>query len=553
MLKKLNIKNYALISNLNIDFDNGFSAITGETGAGKSIILGALNLLLGSRADVKSIKDGESRCTIEGTFSINEYLLDSFFETNDLDYDDECILRREVISSGKSRAFINDTPVSVNLLKELGKSLIDIHSQHQNMLINEEAFLLDTLDSLAHNDNEREVYQKAFSSYNQTESKLKALKATIEKNTADKDFIEFQVEQIENAALRSGEQEELEEEAEMLSHAEEIKQALFASSNLLNAEDLGCLYQIRQCLHSLESIKNVYAKSETLAERTESVYLEVKDISEEIEDMLNEVNFDPNRQRFVAERLDTIYSLEQKFKKESIAELLEEKDKLCSMLQTIDDGVFQTETLQKELQEKAQILATAGERLTETRKKAALIIEKNMTERLIPMGMPNVRFKVELSNNKTPQAQGFDSVCFFFSANKNTALQNISDIASGGEIARVMLSLKAIISKAKQLPTIIFDEIDTGVSGKIAERMAITMEEMSDNERQVISITHLPQIAARSSKHYKVYKEDNETGSSTQIVLLSEEERVKEIANMLSGESITEAAINNAKELLKRK
>ena len=553
MLKKLNIHNYALISNLDIDFDNGFSAITGETGAGKSIILGALNLLLGSRADVKSIKAGESRCAIEGIFSIKDYLLKSFFETNDLDYDDECILRRELLLSGKSRAFINDTPVNVNLLKELGRSLIDIHSQHQNMLINEEAFLLDTIDSLAHNKNEKETYQEAFSSYILTESKLKSLKSAIEKNTADKDFIEFQVNQIESAALKDGEQTELEEEAEMLSHAEEIKQALFSSSNLLNADELGSLYQIRQCLHSLESIREVYPKSETLAERTQSVYLEVKDISEEIEDMLNEVNFDPNRQRLVTERLDTIYTLEQKFKKENIAELLKEKDNLRSQLQTIDDGVFQIEALQTELTEKAKVLSFSGEQLTITRKKAATIIEKEMTERLIPMGMPNVRFKVEISSNKSPMSNGLDNVCFFFSANKNTPLQNISDIASGGEIARVMLSLKAIISKAKQLPTIIFDEIDTGVSGKIAERMALTMEEMSDNSRQVISITHLPQIAALSSKHYKVYKEDNETGSSTQIVQLSEDERIKEIANMLSGECITEAAVNNAKELLKRK
>ncbi|MEG1728337.1 MAG: DNA repair protein RecN [Bacteroidaceae bacterium] len=553
MLQSLHIQNYALIEKLNIEFQNGFSVITGETGAGKSIILGALGMLLGERAEAKSIKAGATRCIIEGHFRLEEYNLNVFFETNDLDYDNECIVRREMLSTGKSRAFINDTPVSVNILKDLGKELIDIHSQHQNVLINDEQFQINILDLLASNDVERNAYETCFALYTSILQQLKELRQTIEQTVSDQDFISFQLEQFDEAKLQIEEQKKLEEESEILSHTEEIKEGFFQTNERLQADDLGIIQKLQESKQLLQTISKVYPKAQTLAERTECVFIELKDIANEIGHELEEISFDPSRQTYVDDRLNTIYSLEKKHHVNSIEELLEIAHHLRCKLGDISNCEEHLRELESK-QEIAQLeLQQAATKLTKTRCKAATFIEKEMIERLVALGIPNIRFKVELEQRNKPDASGYDKISFLFSANKNAPLQNVVQVASGGEIARVMLSLKALISKSKNLPTLIFDEIDTGVSGSIAERMAITMYEMSRSKCQVISITHLPQIAAFGEHHYKVYKQDSDTESNTNIIALTEEQRITEIANMLSGTKLTDAAINNAKELLKQK
>lgn len=551
MLRSLYIQNYALIEKLDIGFDSGFSVITGETGAGKSIILGAIGLLLGQRADVKSIRKGASKCIIEARFDVSAYGMQPFFEANELEYEDECILRRELYTSGKSRAFINDTPASLAQMKELGELLIDVHSQHQNLLLNKEGFQLNVLDLLAHDDAELAAYQKLYNDWRQARQDLEALVARAEQSRADEDYIRFQLEQLEEANLTDGEQEELEQEAEMLTHAEDIKAGLYRAGQALNADEGGVLEALKDCQNTMMGLRSVFAPAGELADRLDSVYIELKDISQEVSDKEEEVEFNPARLDEVNARLNLIYSLQQKHRVDTVKALLSLQESYALQLSAItssDEDIARLEAQVKELF--SQVTAQA-QVLTEARTRAAREVERQMAARLVPLGMPNVRFQVEMGIRKEPGVHGADTVNFLFSANKNGVLQNISSVASGGEIARVMLSVKAMIAGAVKLPTIVFDEIDTGVSGEIADRMADIMQEMGDNDRQVISITHLPQIAARGRAHYKVYKEDNEVETSSHIRRLTDDERVEELAHMLSGATLTEAALNNARALLK--
>lgn len=552
MLQSIYIQNYALIDTLDINFEKGFSVITGETGAGKSIILGAIGLLLGQRADTKAIKNGANKCIIEARFDISAYDMQEFFETNELEYDShECILRRELQASGKSRAFINDSPAPLATMKELGEQLVDIHSQHQNLLLSHEEFQLNVLDILAHDEKELNDYKESYRQYKNVVCQLNKLKEEADKNKADEDYIRFQLEQLDEAKLSENEQEQLEQEADVLSHAEEIKAGLYKAEQVLTGDEGAMLPLLKENLGTLRSLQRVFQPAEELSERLESCYIELKDIAQEIGNREEEVEFNPERLEFVNERLNLIYSLEQKHRVQTTKELIEMAEGFRSRLHAItssDDRIDELEKEQSVLYNKVKELAAV---LTKKRGKAAKEMESQMLPRLIPLGMPNVRFSVELAPKKEPDASGADNVTFLFSANKNGKLQPVASVASGGEIARVMLSVKAMISGIVHLPTIIFDEIDTGVSGEIADKMASIMQEMGKC-MQVISITHLPQIAAKGSTHYKVFKQDNEKETSSNIRLLSHEERIEEMAHMLSGATLTEAAINNAKELLKQ-
>ena len=550
MLKQLYIKNFTLIDELDISFNPGFSVITGETGAGKSIILGAIGLLLGNRADTRQVKAGTERCIVEAHFDLHKYNLQTFFQEHDLDYDEQdCIVRREVSSSGKSRAFINDSPVSLQQMKDLGERLVDIHSQHQNLLLRKEDFQLNVIDLMADNERERNDYTTAYQSYTQARSQLQALKQQMQASHDNEDFLRFQQSELNDAQLTAGEQEELEEQSQLMSHVEEIKSALYESDNLLNADSTGIVNGLRTIINQLHSIENVFPAAEELASRTDECFIELKDISEEISNRLERVDFNPAELERINDRLDHLYSLQQKYHVSSVEELIDIKQNIDEQLSKIDNSDEQLKELQDQLIALESACQDKAKRLSATRQKAARKVEQAMKSRLVPLGIPNVRFEVSLSE-KPLSADGTDRVAFLFSANKSTALLPVSEVASGGEIARVMLSLKAMISGSVKLPTIIFDEIDTGVSGRVAEQMAAIMKEMGDADRQVISITHLPQIAAMGATHYRVSKEERKQGTTSSMVMLSQEERISEIAQMLSGSNISEAAISNAKALL---
>lgn len=552
MLRSLYIQNYALIEKLDISFEDGFSVITGETGAGKSVILGAIGLLLGQRADMKSIRAGASKCVIEARFDISDYGLQPFFEENELEYENECILRREVHASGKSRAFVNDTPASLAQMKELGELLIDVHSQHQNLLLNKEGFQLNVLDILSHDEDDLSAYRSVYREWKQASRDLETLVARAGQDKADEDYIRFQSEQLEDARLSADEQEKLEQEAGTLSHAEDIKAGLYHVGQTLYSDEGGLLSGLKDCLDTMLGLQNVFPVVSEFAERLESTYIELKDISQEISGMEEEVAFNPARLEEVNERLNLIYTLQQKHRVSTIEELLALKDEYDAKLLAITSSEEQVEELKARCDALYYKVEKQAATLTEARAAAAREVEKQMASRLIPLGMPNIRFQVDMGIRKEPGIHGTDTVNFLFSANKNGTLQSISSVASGGETARVMLSIKAMIAGAVKLPTIVFDEIDTGVSGEIADRMADIMQEMGERNRQVISITHLPQIAARGGAHYKVYKQDNEKETNSHICRLTDEERIEEIAHMLSGATLTEAALNNARALLGR-
>lgn len=550
MLKNLYIKNFTLIDQLNIDFREGFSVISGETGAGKSIILGAIALLLGSRADSKQIKTGEKKCVIEAHFDLSRYDFEAFFTDNAIDFEPaDTILRRELSDNGKSRAFINDSPVSLQAMRTLGEQLVDIHSQHQNLLLQQENFQLNVLDIIADNSQQLKEYTQAFELYKQTEKELEALKAQLVREREDEEYTRFRFEEISRAQLKKGMQDELEQEEQALSHSEEIKTALFDAEGRLNNDDNGIVSQMKVAVNSLRSIEKVYPKVSDVAERLESANIELKDIAAELSAFMEEIDFDPARLEDINRQLDTIYSLEQKFHVASVDGLLDVQEQLRQKLNNIESGDDILNELQTKLDQQLVQTKELAARLTEQRTKAARFVENEMKQRLAPLGIPNVRFAVTLAP-KNMSADGSDSVQFMFSANKNAPMQPVGQVASGGEIARVMLSLKAMISGKTKLPTIIFDEIDTGVSGKIAQKMALIMQEMGNNERQVISITHLPQIAALGTSHYKVEKEDTPDGTRSRMRELSDNERIAEIAQMLSGADITEAALQNARDLL---
>lgn len=551
MLKQLYIKNFTLIDELNISLYPGFSVITGETGAGKSIILGAIGLLLGNRADSKAIKAGRDRCVIEAHFDLSRYGMQKFFDDNDIDYDaDDTIIRRELTAAGKSRAFINDTPVPLTRMRELGEQLVDIHSQHQNLLLQKEDFQLNVVDIIAQDTEQIKVYQKEYYAYRKAKELLEELKAEIAKNRENEEFMRFQHKELEDANLQEGELEQLEQEAETLSHSEDIKTALYEADSALSGENDSILDKLKNATHQLENICDVYPSMADVAGRMQSSYIELKDIAQEISSSVDHVEFDPNRLDAINTRLDKLYTLQQKFHVETVTELIATRDRIAEQLSHIDNGDEDIEEKEKEV---AALLVKAEKQadlLTSIRQKSAKAIEKEMKGRLIPLGIPNVRFEIAFAE-KPLSGNGADKVSFLFSANKSTQLQPVSQVASGGEIARVMLSLKAMISGAVKLPTIIFDEIDTGVSGKIAEKMADIMEEMGLQNRQVLSITHLPQIAAKGSHHYKVLKEETENGTISHMKELNNQERIEEIAQMLSGSDITQAALANAKELLR--
>ena len=553
MLKQLYIKNFTLIDELNIAFHPGFSVITGETGAGKSIILGAIGLLLGNRADSKTIKAGRDRCVIEAHFDLSRYEMQQFFTDNDIDEDlEDTIIRRELTAAGKSRAFINDTPVPLARMRELGEQLVDIHSQHQNLLLQKEDFQLNVVDIIAQDSKLANTYRNAYNTYRQADDKLRRLKDEIAKNKENEDFLRFQFKELDDAKLEKGEQETLEQESDVLSHSEDIKTALYAADNNLSGEDGSIIEKLKGATQQLQSIKDVYPEASELADRLDSSYIELKDIAQEVNGLIDRVDFDPNRLEEINNRLDTLNTLQQKFHCQNVEELMETYQKLKEQLSHIDNSDDDIEALEQEVASLRKKAETEAKELTKVREKAAKKVEEEMKKRLIPLGIPNVRFSIQLTA-KPLSHDGADKVSFLFSANKSTPLQPVTQVASGGEIARVMLSLKAMISGAVKLPTIIFDEIDTGVSGKIAEKMAQIMVEMGNHERQVISITHLPQIAAMGKHHYKVLKEETETGTTSQMTELNEEQRIQEIAQMLSGSDISQAALANAKELLLKK
>lgn len=551
MLQSIFIQNYALIDKLDITFEPGFSVITGETGAGKSIILGAIGLLLGQRADVKAIRNGATKCIVEAKFSIASYGMEEFFKANDIEYDsEECIIRREVNINGKSRAFINDTPASLSQMKVLGEKLIDVHSQHQNLLINKEGFQLNILDILAQDIKELTDYQNEYNEYRKVSRELDECIRQAEETRKEEDYIRFQLQQLDEADLKEGEIAELEQEAETLTHAEDIKAGLYRSAQNIGSDEGGCVTLIKDSINTLQTVCKVFAKANEWKERLESCYIEIKDISHDMEDAQEAIEFNPSRLDFVNSRLNMIYSMMQKHHVKTDTELIEIAENYRQQLDMItssDERISELENKKKKLYDS---VIRKAEVLTALRTESAGKIQSQMESLLIPLGMPNVKFAVEICRKKEPDINGLDAVNFLFSANKNGTLQNVASIASGGEIARVMLSLKAMIAGAVKLPTIIFDEIDTGVSGSIAEKMALIMQDMGRQNRQVLSITHLPQIAARGNAHYKVYKEDTETGTNSHIIRLTDEERIDEIANMLSGSTMTEAARNNARSLL---
>lgn len=551
MLKQLYIKNFTLIDTLDMEFRSGFSVITGETGAGKSIILGAIGLLLGQRADSKSVKMGTDKCVIEAHFDLSRYGMERFFDENEIEFDaEDTIIRRELTSAGKSRAFINDTPVALSMLKELGEQLVDVHSQHQNLLLNKQDFQLNVVDIIADDAKELTDYQQTYVRYQELKKEEQRLREDIEQGRQQVDFMQFQYDELTNARLSDGEQEELEQRSETMSHSEDIKTALYEAESALSGDEGGVVSNLKKAVSALQGIEHVYPDVAELAERMNSCYIELKDAAAEVSGKMDDVDFDPAELDMVNTRLDRIYELQKKYKVERVDQLLAIQEELGRKLSNIENSDEALAEIERQVSETLKDAQRKAELLTEKRRVAAGAIEKQMRERLVPLGMPNVRFEIAVDQEPLGRC-GQDKVSFLFSANTSTPLQPVSQVASGGEIARVMLSLKAMISGAVKLPTIIFDEIDTGVSGKIAEQMARMMSEMGHCDRQVISITHLPQIAALGSTHYKVYKDETAQGTTTHMLMLNDEERVREIAQMLSGSDVSEAAIQNAKELLK--
>ena len=552
MLKEVHIRNYVLIDRLDIDFNDGFSVMTGETGAGKSIILGAMNLLLGSRADTRTLRQGADKCTIEGCFSIAGYGLEQFFKDNELDFDpNDTIMRRELSASGKSRAFINDTPVTLNQLRDLGCRLIDIHSQHQNLALGTQSFQLDVVDTIAANDTVKNAYEQSFDNWTNLKNHLLQLKADFESDNTDREYLEFQLEGLDSAKLIDGEQEQLEQESDILEHAEEIKQELFNVSQIMSADEEGCIRKLRNALQSLHNAHKNYPQAQELAERLDSCLIELKDIAATVEDAQDNVNFDPARLEQVNDRLDLIYSLLKKHKKENIAQLLEYAENIRKRLDRTSSYEFDIEQLAKQVEAARLDMEKQAAELSKTRKKASEAIIKDIKELLMPLGIPNVQFHIDIQPSTGFDRTGHDDLRFMFSANKSVPMQELQAVASGGEIARVMLCIKTLMAGARALPTIIFDEIDTGVSGAVAEKMALLMKQMSAGNRQVLAITHLPQIAALGQTHYKVFKTDEKDATHTRIAVLEGDDRIREIAGMMSGSTLTQAALDNAKALIK--
>lgn len=553
MLKSLFIQNFVLIDSLDIQFDNGFSVITGETGAGKSIILGALSLVLGQRADGKSIKNESDKCVIEAMFDISKYQLEPFFQLNDLEYDaNSCILRRELFASGKSRAFVNDSPVSLTVIKELGSRLIDIHSQHQNLLLGDNRFQLKVVDVMAENEILLILYKKEYSRYQSLKKELKELLEKASQTKQEEDYVRFQLEQLSEAQLVAGEQDELEQELETLSHAEEIKGSLYKITELLEGEEQGGVQLIKEALSIADSLERYYPKAREIAERLRTAYIDLNDLASETDVLKEDVEFNPERLDWVNERLNTIYTLEQKHRVSTVEELIELQDKYQLQLKEIDSFDDQIVLLNSQLEVSHKELLQQASVLSGQRKVASKAMADQLVGMIVQLGMPNTRFRIDFISRAEPEHDGMDDIRFMFSANKSGDLQLVAQTASGGEISRLMLCIKAMIAGFTALPAIIFDEVDTGVSGDIADKMGDIMHDLG-TKMQVFAITHLPQIAAKGKEHLFVYKEDTTDRTITRIRKLTGEERIREVARMLSGASLTNASLANAKELLKTK
>ena len=551
MLKSLVISNYALIDELNVEFNNGFSVVTGETGAGKSIIVGALSLIMGGRNDASVLKDESKKCVVEATFNIENYGLEGLFADNDIDFDISTIIRRELLPGGKSRSFINDAPVTLAVLKVVAEKLIDIHSQHQNLLLANPKFQLDVVDFVAGNRSLVAEFKSIFTQHRQLIAKKDRLVDTIEKQRADEDYIRFQVEQLSSAKLIDGEQDELELELERLSHVEEMKGAFDSILVDMSSEEGSAIIKVKESITLFRKIEKYIDRGEEYKQRLESLYIELKDITADFDLINSKLQFDPDRLTQVTERLDLIYSLQKKHHVNSVSELIDLYKGFQEKLDSLTSFDAQLEALLSEIKLVHSQLLKVGKGLTESREMVFRKIENTIIDQLKQLAIPNAEFQVQNKRLPNPTENGFDDVVFLFTANKNGKLGEVSKVASGGEIARVMLCVKALISEAKGLPTILFDEIDTGVSGEVAEKMGSIMSDMS-KQLQVISITHLPQIASKGGRHFKVFKVDNEQSTQTSVIELSQEERIIEIAKMLSGKEMTQAALSNAKELLKR-
>lgn len=551
MLKSIFISNYALISSLHIDFEGGLTVLTGETGAGKSIILGALSLILGQRADNKSIKSHDEKCIVEALFDISGYQhLHVFFEKNELDDDGKtCLIRRELSPNGKSRAFINDTPVALNLLRDLSNRLLDIHSQHENLLLSNAAYQLEVVDTVAGNTSELMSYLISYQSWESKEKALQRFKKHAAKAAAELDFIRFQYEQLQAVQLVEDEQTLLEKELEALNHVEEIKTALNNAVGLFEGEDQGMLISLKAAISEFSRVFQYVPDGESKYERMQSAYIDLKDLNTELSSFQENMEHDPMRQSWAENRLNELYTLQQKFKVKTVTELIAKRDEYAIQLQHIDSYDDEIAQLQTELEIAFLQMKHKAESLTASRTQAIPLIEKFMVEQLVLLGMPHVQFKLQLSMADTYTENGVDVITFLFSANKNREMQAVDQIASGGEVSRLMLTIKTLIANRSDLPTIIFDEIDTGVSGEIAHRMGEIMLKMGQT-MQVITITHLPQIAAKGQYHFRVFKDESGAQTETYIEQLTHEERINEIANMLSGKQRGQAAIQNAKELL---
>ncbi|MCU0362765.1 MAG: DNA repair protein RecN [Bacteroidales bacterium] len=550
MLLKLNVRNYALIRELDLEPDKGLTIVTGETGAGKSILLGALSLVLGARADSAVLLDKEDKCIVEGTFRVESYDLEEFFNVNNIDYDPLTTVRREISPAGKSRAFVNDTPVTLNVVKELGDRLIDIHSQHQTLMLHDNSFQLGVIDSFAGNDSLREEYRRCYSAYRKLGRELEDIREKAEKNRADLEYYKFQLSQLEEAGLKIGEQSELESEQEILSHSEEIKTALTRSSELFSAEGHSILSMLREVRSNLARIRSFLPQGESMLARTESSLIELDDLMSEIDRLSSSVDADPGRLAYVNARLDTLYALIQKHRVKDLDALLEKREEIRIIVGSINSGDERLRELEKLHQVEHDKLLALSTQISGKRKAVIPETERQVTELLRQLGMPNARFAIEMKNSGDFTPSGTDQADFLFSANRQVPPDNLSRIASGGELSRVMLSLKSLITRNNNLPTIIFDEIDSGVSGEVADKVGQILSSMG-RYMQVINITHLPQVASRGSRHYHVYKSDTEDSTITRVRLLSDDERVMEVARLLSGSEVTGIAVENARELLK--
>jgi len=551
MLQQLKINNYALIDNLEISFGASLNILTGETGAGKSIILGALSLILGQRAESRYFFNQQKKCIIEGTFQIGQFHIKAFFEDNDLDYAAETVLRREISADGKSRAFVNDTPVNLNTLKQLGEKLIDIHSQHATQEINDAAFQLLVIDSVAKHPDLLNEYHATYRAYKTATSKLKTLQDEADRAKSELDYHQFQYDELEKASLSADEQEKLEQELYALNNAGDIKRNLSGAHYLMDQGETSALLQLREAAHQLSALEKFNPFIEELNQRLKSSIIELKDIASEIEILEGNTIMNEGRVNIINDRLTIIYNLQKKHRVSSNAELLQIQDDLSNKIQQVLSGDEEIETLQQHINTQKAALQKLAKQLSDNRVKTIPVIEKQVQQTLAEMGMGNASLKIEntLTASTDFDSNGIDHIRFLFSANKGYALSEMSKVASGGELSRLMLSIKSLIANNTALPTIIFDEIDTGVSGEVANKVGQVMERLSQN-LQVITITHLPQIASKGKSHYFIYKDDSAATTYTRIKPLTNDERVTEIAKMLSGANPGESALQNARELL---